>query len=122
MWRTCPVPIMRYGRVGPLPRNRQDENMDTRSRSSPAPPYTKEIAMSQPNPDATIGFVGLGAMGAPMAERLSTAGHALAVYNRSSAKADPLVARGAKRAETPGGVCTPGGMVLSIVADDAALE
>ncbi len=78
--------------------------------------------MSQPNPDATIGFIGLGAMGAPMAERLCAAGHALAVYNRSPAKAEPLVTRGARRAATPGDACAPGGMVLSIVADDAALE
>lgn len=78
--------------------------------------------MSQPNPETTIGFVGLGAMGAPMAERLCAAGHSLAVYNRSPAKAESLLAKGARRAATPGDACMPGGMVLSIVADDAALE
>lgn len=42
-----------------------------------------------------VGFVGLGAMGHAMAERLLKGGHELVVTNRTRAKADDLVAQGA---------------------------
>src|SRR5260370_37046491 len=69
-----------------------------------------------------IGFVGLGGMGLPMAANLLAAGYDLAVYNRTAAKAEPLVAKGARRADRPGDVAEPGGIVVSMLADDAALE
>ena len=43
-----------------------------------------------------LGFIGLGAMGAPMATNLLEAGHELAVWNRSPERADPLVEAGAR--------------------------
>ena len=43
-----------------------------------------------------IGWIGIGRMGYPMAERLLKAGHAVTVYNRTRAKAEPLAARGAE--------------------------
>jgi 6-phosphogluconate dehydrogenase-like protein len=69
-----------------------------------------------------IGFVGLGAMGAPMASSLVDAGYILRVYNRTAAKAEPLVKMGATRAEHPGNAARPGGIVITMLADDAALE
>ena len=48
-----------------------------------------------------LGFIGLGAMGAPMARNLLKAGHELAVWNRSPEKVDPLVEAGARRADSP---------------------
>ena len=48
-----------------------------------------------------IGFIGLGDIGLPMAARLLDAGHALTVWNRTSTKAAPLVARGAALAASP---------------------
>jgi 3-hydroxyisobutyrate dehydrogenase-like beta-hydroxyacid dehydrogenase len=48
-----------------------------------------------------LGFIGLGAMGAPMATNLLKAGHELAVWNRSPEKVDPLVEVGAHRADSP---------------------
>jgi 3-hydroxyisobutyrate dehydrogenase len=48
-----------------------------------------------------LGFVGLGAMGAPMATNLLKAGHEVAVCNRSPERVDPLVEAGARRAESP---------------------
>jgi len=47
------------------------------------------------DPINTIGFIGTGVMGAPMAEHLLQAGYALHVYNRTRAKADGLCSRGA---------------------------
>ena len=50
---------------------------------------------------ATVGFIGLGAMGSRMARRLLDAGHAVVGYNRTAAKAAPLVARGMTLASSP---------------------
>jgi 3-hydroxyisobutyrate dehydrogenase-like beta-hydroxyacid dehydrogenase len=48
-----------------------------------------------------LGFIGLGAMGAPMARNLLEADHELAVWNRSPERAGPLVEAGARRADSP---------------------
>jgi 3-hydroxyisobutyrate dehydrogenase-like beta-hydroxyacid dehydrogenase len=69
-----------------------------------------------------VGFVGLGLMGGPMAANLLKAGFDLSVYNRSADKARPLVEAGARRATTPRDVATPGGIVVTMVADDNVLE
>src|SRR5690349_8002096 len=74
------------------------------------------------NMSETIGFIGLGALGLPMATNLMNAGYGLRVYNRTASKADPLVARGAILASKPVDVVTSGGVVASIIWDDAALE
>ena len=68
-----------------------------------------------------VGVVGLGNMGAPIARRLLDAGRETRVYNRTRARGDALVAAGAVRAATPAAAAPRGGIVLSIVADDAAL-
>ena len=47
-----------------------------------------------------LGFVGLGNMGSAMAANL-LGPHALTVHNRTLAKAEPLVNKGAARADTP---------------------
>ncbi|SFB56231.1 3-hydroxyisobutyrate dehydrogenase [Amycolatopsis marina] len=57
--------------------------------------------MSQTSTDrAAVSVLGLGAMGSALAEALLAAGHPTTVWNRSPAKADPLVAMGAVRAAT----------------------
>jgi 3-hydroxyisobutyrate dehydrogenase-like beta-hydroxyacid dehydrogenase len=70
----------------------------------------------------TIGFIGLGHLGLPMATNLLNAGYALRVYNRTASKADSLVAQGAQLASRPVDAVTSGGIVVSIVWDGAALE
>lgn len=70
----------------------------------------------------SVGFIGLGHMGFPMAANLLAAGFALRVYNRSAEKARPLADQGAAVARTLQEVATPGGIVVSIVSDDSALE
>ena len=69
-----------------------------------------------------IGFVGLGAMGHPMARRLLDAGHEVVVYNRTATKADDLVAHGATRCETPASVARDSEIVFSMMLDDATTE
>ncbi|MBV9843452.1 MAG: NAD(P)-dependent oxidoreductase [Kutzneria sp.] len=63
-----------------------------------------------------IGFLGLGAMGGAMAGRLLDAGFEVSVYNRTEAKADPLVARGAKLAATPAAAATDVDVLLLSLA------
>jgi 3-hydroxyisobutyrate dehydrogenase-like beta-hydroxyacid dehydrogenase len=50
---------------------------------------------------ARLAFIGCGAMGAPMAERLIDAGHTLSIYDPSPSATAPLVARGAVAASSP---------------------
>ena len=68
-----------------------------------------------------IGFVGLGPMGTPMAGRLLEAGHHLAVFNRTQAKADDLVGRGARRAGSPADAAHDAEIVFSMLANDDAV-
>ena len=70
----------------------------------------------------TIGFLGLGKLGLPMAANLVDAGHSLIVHNRTASKAEPLVARGAKVGARPVDVVTRGGVVVSVLWDGAAVE
>ena len=46
---------------------------------------------------ATIGMVGLGAMGAPMARNLLKAGHTLKVYDKAEAAVDALISDGVQQ-------------------------
>jgi 3-hydroxyisobutyrate dehydrogenase-like beta-hydroxyacid dehydrogenase len=70
----------------------------------------------------TIGFIGLGKMGEPMARNLLRAGYKLRVYNRTSAKAQALAGEGAEVVATLRDVVEPDGIVVSMVANDHALE
>ncbi len=67
------------------------------------------------------GFIGLGRMGAAMAARLCHAGHEVTVYNRSTEKADHLVAMGARRAADIAEACQSG-VIFSMLSDDHAVE
>jgi 3-hydroxyisobutyrate dehydrogenase-like beta-hydroxyacid dehydrogenase len=70
----------------------------------------------------TIGFIGLGRLGLPVANNLLNAGYALRVYNRTASKAESLVAQGAQQVTRPVDAVTTGGIVMSILWDDASLE
>ncbi len=83
----------------------------------------KRNAMTKPSKkDISLGFIGLGNMGLPMAANLLKAGYRLRVYNRTARKADPLIASGAKSVSSPNDVIEPGGIVFTMLADDAALD
>jgi 3-hydroxyisobutyrate dehydrogenase/2-hydroxy-3-oxopropionate reductase len=70
----------------------------------------------------SIGFIGLGIMGQPMALNLIKAGHKLAVYNRTAAKAAALEAAGARVASSPAEAARDAHVVMMIVSDSAAVE
>jgi 3-hydroxyisobutyrate dehydrogenase len=69
---------------------------------------------------ARVGFIGLGRMGHGMAGRYLDAGFTVAVFNRSKAKAEDLIARGAQWATSPADAATDADAVVTMVADDAA--
>ena len=64
-----------------------------------------------------IGFIGLGTMGARMAERLIQAGHDVVVHNRTRSKEEPLAALGAGRAASPAACAANRDLVITIVSD-----
>ncbi|HEX4108681.1 MAG TPA: NAD(P)-dependent oxidoreductase [Solirubrobacteraceae bacterium] len=70
----------------------------------------------------TIGFIGLGAMGSRLADRLLDAGHPLYGTNRTASKAQPLIERGLIWRDTPREVAAAAEVVFSMVTDDEALE
>jgi 3-hydroxyisobutyrate dehydrogenase len=67
-----------------------------------------------------VAFIGLGRMGHGMAGRYLDAGFSVAVWNRSKAKAEDLIARGARWASTPGDAAINADAVVTMVADDEA--
>jgi 3-hydroxyisobutyrate dehydrogenase-like beta-hydroxyacid dehydrogenase len=69
---------------------------------------------------AQVGFVGLGRMGHGMAGRYLDAGFSVAVWNRSKAKAEALIARGARWASSPADAAAGVDAVVTMVADDEA--
>jgi len=70
----------------------------------------------------TIGFIGLGVMGKPMAKNLIKAGHPLVVYNRSRGAVDEVVAAGAKAAASPAEVARQATIIITMVPDTPDVE
>jgi 3-hydroxyisobutyrate dehydrogenase len=69
-----------------------------------------------------LGYLGLGMMGFPMAQRLLKAGYEVAVWNRSAGKAAALVEAGAKPAANPREMTTTATIIFMCVTDAAAVE
>src|SRR4051812_13229656 len=70
----------------------------------------------------TIGFIGLGAMGAGMARNLLKAGYALVINDIDRAKADALVAAGAEAAPTAADVARRSVRTITMVETTAQTE
>ena len=69
-----------------------------------------------------VGFIGLGNMGSAIARNLLKAGHALSVYNRTRSRADAFASLGASLAETPVEAAADAEALITMLADDAAVE
>jgi 3-hydroxyisobutyrate dehydrogenase len=69
-----------------------------------------------------LGFCGTGRMGAAIVHRLLDKGHRVTVWNRTPEKAQPLAERGAALARSPVEIAAAGGIVLSILTDERAVE
>jgi 3-hydroxyisobutyrate dehydrogenase-like beta-hydroxyacid dehydrogenase len=71
---------------------------------------------------ANLGFIGLGVMGSEMVDRLLAKGHTVTGYNRTRSKAERLIAKGMKFAESPREVAEAADVVLSMVTNGSALK
>ncbi|MBD2056386.1 NAD(P)-dependent oxidoreductase [Oculatella sp. FACHB-28] len=78
--------------------------------------------MSKDIGSKTIGFIGLGNMGLPMATNLLAAGYSLRVYNRTLEKGRSLAEQGAILVNTPAEVVAPETIVITMLANDQVLE
>lgn len=70
----------------------------------------------------TVGFIGLGVMGRPMARNLLKRGFPLVVHSRSSGPVDEIVAAGARRAETPADVARQTTRIITMLPDGPDVE
>jgi len=71
---------------------------------------------------ANLGFIGLGVMGSQMVNRLLDKGHAVTGYNRTRAKAQWLIDRGMKWADSPRAVAAAADVTFAMVTNVAALQ
>ena len=71
---------------------------------------------------AKLGFVGLGTMGGQMVARLLSKGHTVTGYNRTPSKAEWLVEKGMRLADTPRDVAEASDVVFAMVTNSAALR
>src|SRR5437762_14191719 len=69
-----------------------------------------------------VAVIGLGAMGFPIARCLLAAGFPLTVYNRTTSRADALVAAGAALAGSPAEAAARARVVISMVSDEDAVD
>jgi 3-hydroxyisobutyrate dehydrogenase-like beta-hydroxyacid dehydrogenase len=69
-----------------------------------------------------VGFIGLGNMGSAIARNLIKAGHTLTVYNRTRSRAEPFASLGATIAESPSEAAAGAEVLITMLADDAAVE
>src|SRR5687768_5773838 len=70
----------------------------------------------------TLGFIGLGLMGRPMAKNLLKAGYPLVVHNRSAAAVEDLVAHGARSAASPAELARQVTRIITMVPDSPDVE
>jgi 2-hydroxy-3-oxopropionate reductase len=70
----------------------------------------------------TIGFIGLGVMGAPMARNLLAAGYEVVAWNRSPEPLAALAEAGAREAEGPAAVAAAADVVIAILKDDPVVR
>ena len=70
----------------------------------------------------TIGFIGLGVMGKPMAKHLVARGHAVVVHNRSRKAVDELVAAGATAGAGIADVARRSDIIITMLPDTADVE
>jgi 3-hydroxyisobutyrate dehydrogenase-like beta-hydroxyacid dehydrogenase len=71
---------------------------------------------------AKLGFVGLGVMGSEMVNRLLSKGHSVTGYNRTRSKAEWLIKKGMKWADSPRALVPESDVIFSMVTNSAALD
>jgi 2-hydroxy-3-oxopropionate reductase len=77
--------------------------------------------MTTDGPKQSVAFIGIGLMGRPMAMRLLSAGYPLTVWNRTAEKTQHFAVRGARAAHTPADAASGADVVITMLADGAAV-
>jgi 3-hydroxyisobutyrate dehydrogenase len=92
--------------------------------SKPAAQRITSVRVNRDDRTATpvVAFLGTGRMGAPMAANLARAGFDVRVWNRTSSRAEALVADGAVAVSSPAEAVRGAGIVITMLADGAATE
>lgn len=73
-------------------------------------------------PDKTVGFIGTGIMGKPMAENVLAAGYPVIAHNRSPEPVEALVEQGAVEATSPAEVARQADMIVTVLPDTETVE
>src|SRR3954447_25456252 len=95
------------------------------SGEEPADPTKETIVMDGPQPHGrrpTVALLGTGRIGRPMARRLLAAGFDVRVWNRTVARAAPLVLDGARVAPFPARAADGADVLLTLLTDPRALH
>ena len=74
------------------------------------------------NAQLSLGYIGLGLMGAPMAARLLAVGHHVAIWGRTPAKLETLVAAGATMQQSAADVARSADVIFTCLSDTAAVD
>ncbi|KAJ6389545.1 hypothetical protein OIU77_027800 [Salix suchowensis] len=94
--------------------------------NQPFKPFSAKASISPANDDGspiTVGFLGLGIMGSPMALNLIKSGCDVTVWNRTKSKCDPLISMGAKYKPSPEEVTAACDVTFAMLADpESAME
>ncbi|WP_142849469.1 NAD(P)-dependent oxidoreductase [Telmatospirillum sp. J64-1] len=80
------------------------------------------MSAAKPLAGRTIGFIGLGLMGRPMACNLARAGARMIIHNRSRGVVEELAAEGMEAVAGPAEVAGKAGMIILMLSDTAAVE
>ena len=84
--------------------------------------YRRDVNETSRSAAQTVGFIGLGTMGAPIAARLLGQGAKLVVWNRTRSKCQPLAQAGAAVAESVEDLCERCETLLLMVTDGTAID
>lgn len=69
-----------------------------------------------------LGYIGLGVMGSQMVDRLLAKGHTVTGYNRTRSKAQWLIDKGMKWADSPRELCNSADIIISMITNSSAVE
>jgi 2-hydroxy-3-oxopropionate reductase len=92
------------------------------SHASGVPKKNAAGSLKESSAMETVGVIGLGKMGKPIAYHMLKAGYRVVVHNRSQAAVEELVAAGAAKANTPREVATQCGFVITSLPDAPTVE
>jgi 3-hydroxyisobutyrate dehydrogenase-like beta-hydroxyacid dehydrogenase len=98
--------------------------IDRDRRQLATPAFLVETLNAMTSRPPSLGFVGLGVMGRPMASHLAAAGHSMTLYGAAPGRADDVAAAlaGAQVARTPAELATQSDIVITMVPNGAVVQ